>query len=162
MACPRDSALHYNYFRDYNPAIGKYVQSDPIGLDGGLNTYGYVTANPMAAIDPLGLANSGSWPKPRNPRPLFRDSPCGAEGGTTFPAFGFGKACEKHDRCYEKCGANRMSCDLDFCSNLQKSCGLRTNIPCRIVALQYCEAVLGFGGGEFNIAQDDACKVCKP
>ena len=157
-----ETRLHYNYFRDYDPGIGRYVKSDPIGLEGGLNTYAYVLSQPLTQVDPQGLANSGSWQKPRNPRPLFHDSPCGAEGGTKFPAFGFGRACDKHDRCYEKCGANRLSCDLDFCSNLQKSCGLRVNAPCRIVAIQYCEAVLAFGGGAFNGAQDGACKECKP
>ncbi|MDM1022265.1 RHS repeat-associated core domain-containing protein [Acinetobacter sp. VNK23] len=34
--------LFYNYFRDYDPITGRYVESDPVGLDGGLNTYGYV------------------------------------------------------------------------------------------------------------------------
>ncbi len=48
--------MFYNYFRDYDPATGRYVQSDPIGLDGGLNTYGYVGGRPMKYIDPLGLA----------------------------------------------------------------------------------------------------------
>lgn len=50
------SGLNYNYFRDYDPETGRYVESDPIGLAGGLNTYGYVYANPLKLIDPYGLA----------------------------------------------------------------------------------------------------------
>lgn len=47
--------LFYNYFRDYDPITGRYVESDPIGLDGGLNTYGYVGSNPLSLVDPKGL-----------------------------------------------------------------------------------------------------------
>jgi RHS repeat-associated protein len=50
-----ESQLHYNYFRDYDPEVGRYVQSDPIGLEGGINTYTYVFDHPMRYVDPLGL-----------------------------------------------------------------------------------------------------------
>jgi len=48
--------LNYNYFRDYDPAIGRYVESDPIGLDGGINSYAYAELDPLGYEDPFGLA----------------------------------------------------------------------------------------------------------
>ncbi len=50
-----ETALNQNWFRDYDPTIGRYVQSDPIGLLGGADTYPYVGANPLANTDPWGL-----------------------------------------------------------------------------------------------------------
>ncbi|MEA3192446.1 MAG: hypothetical protein QOD26_779 [Betaproteobacteria bacterium] len=51
----KETALAYNYFRDYDPTVGRYIQSDPIGLEGGLNTYLYVGGSPLLSSDPLGL-----------------------------------------------------------------------------------------------------------
>jgi RHS repeat-associated protein len=46
---------HYNYVRDYDASIGRYSQSDPMGLVAGLNTHMYVASNPLANDDPYGL-----------------------------------------------------------------------------------------------------------
>jgi RHS repeat-associated protein len=51
----KETNTHYNMARDYDAVIGRYIQSDPIGLEGGLNTYGYAAASPLGFIDPDGL-----------------------------------------------------------------------------------------------------------
>jgi len=49
-----ETGLNYNLKRDYDPSIGRYTESDPIGLSGGVSTYAYVEGAPMAYSDPTG------------------------------------------------------------------------------------------------------------
>lgn len=51
-----ETGTFQNYFRDYDPQVGRYVESDPIGLQAGVNTYTYVSDNPLSRTDPSGLA----------------------------------------------------------------------------------------------------------
>jgi RHS repeat-associated protein len=72
-----ETGLSYNYMRDYNTTIGRYIESDPIGLTGGdVNVYRYVMNNPNSNVDPDGLLckNKNS----ANP-------PMGAWTGTDIP-----------------------------------------------------------------------------
>ncbi|MBU0639553.1 MAG: RHS repeat-associated core domain-containing protein, partial [Planctomycetes bacterium] len=60
LACPDPSlppiTLQHVGARWYEPAIGRFVQRDPIGIGGGINVYAYVDGNPVARVDPPGLA----------------------------------------------------------------------------------------------------------
>jgi len=61
-----ETGLHYNVRRDYDPATGRYHESDPAGLRGGVNTYAYVGGNPLVFFDSLGLSpqdvnNAWTW-----------------------------------------------------------------------------------------------------
>ena len=68
----KETNLYYNYFRDYDAGLGRYGQSDPIGLRGGLNTYLYGSAKPLRLVDPLGL--TACTPNP-TPAPLSGPQP---------------------------------------------------------------------------------------
>ena len=80
-----ETGLHYNYYRDYEPSTGRYVQSDPIGLDGGISSFGYTLGSPLRFSDAFGLLpclttyecacirdprNCAATPVPPGPRPL--------------------------------------------------------------------------------------------
>jgi RHS repeat-associated protein len=61
-----ETGLSYNYNRDYDPNSGRYVESDPLGLKAGINTYTYVENNPLGSTDPLGLVKRGTgWSGPQ-------------------------------------------------------------------------------------------------
>jgi RHS repeat-associated protein len=77
-----ETGLFYNYFRDYDPAIGRYVQPDPLGVlttrrptpATGLNhIYGYVNQNPLRWSDPLGLVKWSGWGRSLALGPYGRD-----------------------------------------------------------------------------------------
>jgi len=89
------AGLHYNTFRDFDPAVGRYVESDPLGLDAGLNTYVYVASNPLDWLDPTGLIKIPDIP--------------GAEGETSVNANPGPEATDyraEHDPPHVHIGAN--------------------------------------------------------
>ena len=57
-----ETGFNYNIMRDYMPNIGRYLETDPTGLAGGLSTYVYADANPETGIDPWGLFQFGARP----------------------------------------------------------------------------------------------------
>jgi len=71
-----DTGFAYNYFRDYDPTLGRYIQADPIGLAGGINRYAYVGGNPHTHTEQVPLptvepAGSGTCSGPGASRPAL-------------------------------------------------------------------------------------------
>jgi RHS repeat-associated protein len=58
-----ETGLAQNWHREYDASVARYTQSDPIGLQGGINTYSYAESRPTSLVDPQGLAAcpGGTW-----------------------------------------------------------------------------------------------------
>lgn len=124
------TALHYNYFRDYDPEAGRYVESDPIGLDGGINTYGYVEADPLGSEDLFGLKRTPKKPPPhKNCRDFRSKDNChvyeiwmGAkslykigESCAGYTSAGLSKRCQRQaNRLNANAGRNLYKCKIVY------------------------------------------------
>jgi len=85
-----EMGLYYNYSRDYEPGTGRYVESDPVGLYGGLNTYAYVSSRPLRSRDAVGLLqfedSNSKHNQAANKVEQLLASNCGnCSGGSCFP-----------------------------------------------------------------------------
>jgi RHS repeat-associated protein len=123
-----ETNIHYNYYRDYSPEIGRYVQSDPIGLAGGINTYSYVDSDPLAYMDPAGLAKIPSrrpkalpYPQPPVPYPWIKPKP--SEGEEAVPGSrerpGSSQQNSRKEQCYKDC-EDKWDRGHQFCKLMSK------------------------------------------
>ncbi|VWX55467.1 hypothetical protein VARIO8X_100002 [Burkholderiales bacterium 8X] len=132
-----ESGLSYNYFRSYDPRTGRYSQSDPIGLNGDWNRFGYVGANPLTFGDSFGLDRSNYF-NIANGRSLLNGPTNGNWGGKCWSGGQYscagspmgseapvdsGDACyRRHDECYVACGSSgacRSTCNKNLVDELK-------------------------------------------
>jgi RHS repeat-associated protein len=113
----------YNYFRDLDPQTGRYVESDPVGLQDGINTYAYVGSDPLIWVDPDGLDEThvvntsggrSKWDGPTNGNWGGKcwsggQYSCGGHPMGSEPPTDSGDMCYMHhDNCWANCGGNQV------------------------------------------------------
>lgn len=141
----KETNAHYNFFRDYDSALGRYVQSDPIGLRGGLNTYAYTSNAPLSKADPFGLIPPGADPD------CFRTGQCRC--ATPECAAGVAPLPPRPDPCYVNCRVKSLLvCQVTgwtvgglagasgVGAAISIPVGMGANLACQQVAIDICES----------------------
>lgn len=171
----KETNLHYNYFRDFDPVLGRYAESDPIGLKAGPNLYAYVGGSPLRFNDRFGLDRWGDqhtdpWYPESGRQPPFALRPDGNEWGwgcgtastdhivpDAMYGFNVTPACRRHDMCYSLgClqGNTKQRCDDKFYSDIVDNClaAGRTSVICKMIAWSYYQGVHRGGDDAYRIA----------
>lgn len=114
-----ETGKHYNYFRDYDPIVGRYIESDPSGIRGGINTYRYAYGNPLLFKDIFGL----------EPDCSYYDNRCDEDAGNYY--------CDiAPDRCANWPEDRRPPGSDDDWVNCSRKCLQRKDKECDLTPLQ--------------------------
>ena len=130
----------YNYYRDFDPSIGRYLQSDPIGLNGGINTYAYVKNRPLVWRDPNGL-ESVPMPGGGAALPGWLGDALGAAGRmcSRFPLILMATMSNPGDSCSDDPSRKRDECKNDRDKECEKKRVFEEGL-CEGLAIQWGRA----------------------